>query len=184
MKATQILMAEHRAIEGVLDTLEEGALALESGTNVPAEFFLGAAEFIRGFADDCHHRKEEGVLFRSMARHGFPPDQGPVGVMLAEHEEARALTRDLQGAALRLKEGDADAKAALARSALAYVALLRRHIDKEDHILYVMAERAIPPAEQDEMMIDFERVEREEIGQGAHERFAALAGDLKRRLRA
>lgn len=184
MIATDILMAEHRLIESVLDTLEEGAQALDSGADVPAEFFLGAAEFIRGYADDYHHRKEEGILFKAMARHGFPEDQGPVGMMLMEHDEARAFTRELHDGAVRLKAGDAQAKAGIVRNALAYVGLLRHHIEKEDNILYMMAEHAIPPNEQDEMAADFERVERDEFDATAQERFKALAADLRQRMRA
>ena len=48
MRATEILMAEHRVIESVLDALEAGAQALNAGADVPADFFLDAADFIRG----------------------------------------------------------------------------------------------------------------------------------------
>ena len=180
MKATEILMAEHRIIEGVLDALDEGAKRLDTGAHVPNDFFLGAAEFIRGFADDCHHRKEEGVLFKALVRHGFPEHEGPVGMMLAEHAEGRRLTQELLAAALRLQEGDPGAAATIARNARAYAALMRQHIQKEDRVLYVMAEQAIPPDEQDGMAVEFERVEREEAGRGVHEKFMALAAYLGR----
>jgi hemerythrin-like domain-containing protein len=31
---------------------------------------VDAADFIKGFADGCHHRKEEGVLFQTMTDYG------------------------------------------------------------------------------------------------------------------
>lgn len=182
MTAIETLTAEHRFIESVLDTLERGAQALEAGSAVPAAFFLGAAEFIRGFADDAHHRKEEGVLFRVMARYGFPETEGPVAMMLAEHAEARQLVAELGAAAERLQAGDAAAREEIVRSALAYVELLRHHIDKEDNILYAMAEHAVPPEEHARMADDFARIERDEIGVGARARFEALAAELRRRL--
>jgi hemerythrin-like domain-containing protein len=99
MEATQILMDEHRVIERVLGALEAVAARMSSGASVRAEFFLEAADFIAGFADGCHHRKEEGVLFPALEAAGIPRAGGPVGVMLAEHEEARAITRGLRAAA-------------------------------------------------------------------------------------
>jgi hemerythrin-like domain-containing protein len=66
MKATNVLSEEHRVIERVLNTLEAGAGKLESGQAVRPEFFLSATDFIKGFADGCHHMKEEGVLFKRM----------------------------------------------------------------------------------------------------------------------
>ena len=184
MKATEILMAEHRVIESVLDALESAVQVLNSGVDVPADIFLDASDFIRSYADDAHHRKEEGVLFKAMARCGFPEDRGPVAVMLAEHGQARELTRQLEEAARRLQAGERAARKAVAGSALPYVGLLRNHIQKEDQVLYVMAARSIPADEQEQMLVDFERVERDEIGAGVHEKYEALARDLGARARA
>ena len=95
MEATKILNDEHRVIERVLAVLEKAAGSLEADQGVQADFFLSAAEFIKGFADGCHHRKEEGVLFPAMEAAGVPRQGGPIGVMLAEHEEGRRLTREM-----------------------------------------------------------------------------------------
>ena len=71
MKATDILNDEHQLIQRVLDALERGAARLRAGEKISAAFFLDAADFIRGFADGAHHRKEEGVLFEALLQHGF-----------------------------------------------------------------------------------------------------------------
>lgn len=78
MKATQVLMEEHRVIERVLNSLQAGADRLECGQPVRPEFFLDAADFIKGFADGCHHKKEEGVLFIKMEQAGMPAQGGPL----------------------------------------------------------------------------------------------------------
>jgi hemerythrin-like domain-containing protein len=85
MKATDILMEEHQVILRVITTLEAGALALNRGEPVRAEFFIDAASFIKGFADGCHHQKEEGVLFKEMVANGMSLQGGPIAVMLFEH---------------------------------------------------------------------------------------------------
>ena len=182
MKATDILSSEHRVIERVIAAVEQGASQLENGQNVRPEFFLQAADFIKGFADGCHHRKEEGVLFKRMVEAGLPAQGGPVGVMLAEHEQGRAFTRGMRQAAEAWQAGDAAAKAEVVRNALGYAALLRQHIQKEDQILFPMAGRVIPLDEQDAVVEDFETVEHEETGEGVHEKYLALAEGLEKEM--
>ena len=178
MKATEILMQEHLLIQGVLDALERGAQRLGSGADTPKDFFLEAAEFIRGFADDTHHRKEEGVLFKALAQYGFSPDAGPVAVMLSEHEEARRYTQALTESAQKLHRGDQGAREDLIMYAMSYVRHLRQHIMKENNVLFPMADRVVPQDEAARIEADFARVERDEIGPGAHPKYEALARKL------
>jgi len=180
MTATEILREEHRVIERVLRALETAARRVEEGAAVRPGFFLDAAEFIRGFADGCHHRKEEGVLFPAMIASGMPREGGPVGRMLEEHEQGRAYTRAMREAAERWQAGDPSARAAVVGSALGYITLLRQHIAKENDILFVMAGRIVPAARQAEVAADFERVEEEETGHGVHEKYHRLAEALEK----
>jgi hemerythrin-like domain-containing protein len=180
MKATQILSEEHQVVLRVLDALESAAGAAGQGKPVQPEFFLGAADFIKGFADGCHHRKEENVLFKAMADHGVPVQGGPIGVMLHEHELGRQFTRDMRQAAQSWQAGDAAGRQAAAQAALGYTALLRQHIAKEDNVLFPMADRAIPAGQQAQVAEDFERVEHEETGEGIHEKYLALAESLEK----
>lgn len=184
MKATDILSSEHRVIERVITTLEQGANQLEQGQPVRPEFFLQAAEFIKGFADGCHHRKEEGVLFRRLVKAGMSTQSGPVSVMLAEHEQGRVFTSGMRQAAKALQGGDAAAASEVVRNARGYASLLRQHIQKEDQILFPMAGRLIPLDEQDSILEGFETVEHEETGEGIHEKYLALADDLEKEITA
>jgi hemerythrin-like domain-containing protein len=179
MQATEILMSEHRVIERVLAALEDAADQVEAGQPVRPALFIDAADFVRGFADGCHHQKEEGVLFKTMAARGVPVDGGPLGVMLAEHEMGRQLTRGMRDAAQRWQTGDEAARADVVRDARSYVALLRQHIMKEDNVLFPMADRTIPPDEYDQVMAGFEHVEHAETGPGVHEKYLALADRLE-----
>ena len=180
MEATEILKKEHRIIERVLASLEVAAGRLSAGESVSPQIFTMAADFIKGFADGCHHKKEEGVLFPAMQAAGVPRQGGPIGVMLAEHEQGRHFTADMRAAAERLAAGETDAREAVADNALRYVALLRGHIAKEDNILFAMADRVIGGAAQAEVSAAFDHVEQEETGQGVHERFLALADTIER----
>lgn len=180
MKATQVLMDEHRVIERVIAAIESAAGHLQAGKTVRAGFFLEAADFIRGFADGCHHHKEEGVLFKSMLASGAPTQGGPVQVMLAEHEQGRQYTRGMREAAQKFEAGDESARRLIIQNALGYTALLRDHIRKEDRILFPMADQIIPVAIHDAVLDGFEHVEHEETGEGVHEKYLALADKLEK----
>jgi len=180
MKATDILMEEHRVVERVLTSLDEAADRMSRGGEMRPEFFMDAAQFIRGFADGCHHKKEEGVLFEKMVASGMPRDAGPIAAMLADHEQGRAYTRAMDAAARKLAAGDATARQAVVDNARGYAALLRQHIRIEDTVLFPLANRVIPLFAQDDVAEGFERVEHQETGEGVHEKYLALAENLER----
>ena len=180
MKATEILMDEHRVIVRVLASLENMANRAAQNESVRPGFFLDAAEFIKNFADGCHHKKEEGVLFVAMNAAGMPNQGSPIGVMLAEHEQGRLFTRSMLAAAEKWESGDLTGRPDVIRNALGYSSLLRQHIQKEDNILFPMADRVIPLEKQAQVEADFERIEHEETGQGIHEKYLALAEVLER----
>ena len=179
MKATKILKEEHRVVERVLTSLEKAAAQLEQGHPMRPGFFLDAADFIRGFADGCHHKKEEGVLFKAMEAAGLPSQTGPIAVMLADHEQGRVYTRGMRAAAEALQRGDQSARGQVVSNARGYCTLLRQHIHKEDSILFPMADEVIPPGEHDAVADGFEHVEHEETGEGVHEKYLALAARLE-----
>ena len=184
MQATKILMQEHRVIERVLDTLTSAVLAVNNGQPVRPSFFIDAADFIRGFADGCHHHKEEGVLFKMMEENGLPVGGGPVAVMLHEHELGRQFTRGMRSAAEKWAQGDKSARTQVVENATAYVGLLRQHILKEDRIFFPMADRVIPLNDHPAVLAGFEHVEHEETGEGIHEKYLALANTLGQEIQA
>jgi hemerythrin-like domain-containing protein len=179
MKATEVLKEEHRVIERVLAVLERAAARLEQGEEVPRELFPTAVEFIRGFADRCHHAKEEGSLFPLLEGKGVPRHGGPIGVMLSEHEEGRRWVALMDEAGVRYRRGEEDARRDLITGARGYSQLLRDHIGKEDHVLFPMADQVLAETDQTELLERFEAVE-EEVGKGAHSRYHHLAEELKR----
>lgn len=178
MNPTDILKSEHRVIEQVLDCLEKIAAEARVRDRLEAESARDAIDFLRNFADRCHHAKEETHLFPAMEAKGFPRNGGPTGVMLYEHEQGREHVRGMDAAVNQASVGDSAAVDAFCRHAEGYIELLREHIAKEDHCLYGIANQAFSPADQARLLEQFERVETEHIGDGTHQRFLDLANRL------
>jgi hemerythrin-like domain-containing protein len=175
-KATEMLSDEHRVIERVLDVMEK--LAQSSVMN-SLEPWKKALDFARHFADQCHHLKEEKILFPAMEEHGIPNDGGPIGMMLIEHEEGRSYVRSMSAALARIEANDEAAWESLLASARAYIRLLREHIQKEDEILFRMADDVIPADEQKRLLRAFEEHEVGEMGTGIHGKYLTIAQALE-----
>jgi len=174
MQATQVLRDEHEGILAMLAVVEKAALRLRAGKEVPANLMLDAVSFFRNFADKCHHGKEEANLFPKLQERGIPNEGGPIGVMLMEHEQGRGFVRGMSQAADQYASGDKAAIPALVSNTLNYVSLLRAHIDKENNILFVMADQVLSTADQQALHAAFEEVERKVTGPGEHERYHAM----------
>jgi hemerythrin-like domain-containing protein len=177
MDAIETLMHEHRLIERVLDAMVLFTDQVRRSGTTDREELARFVTFLREFADECHHGKEEGVLFAAMVEHGFPAHGGPVAVMLHEHAQGRALVRALQQKSEQAEWTDQD-RDGIAGAAESFAGLLRAHIHKEDAVLYPMAEQHLPPEAMERVGRDCERFEAERTGAGAHERLHALAGEL------
>jgi hemerythrin-like domain-containing protein len=174
-KPTQILSDEHRIIERVLDAVQRLTLA-PARQNL--ERWQKAIDFIRHFADRCHHCKEEQVLFPALEAHGIPTEGGPVGMMLLEHEEARSHVRAMLEGLARIEAGDDGGEAGLFDNAGQYLRLLREHIQKEDEVLFRMADEVISADEQKKLLAAFAQHEAEEMGPGVHEKYSKIAMEL------
>ncbi len=148
MRWTEQLAAEHSRILEALQDLDGVLREVGRTRAVPSEFLRALLAFSQSFVDRCHHAKEEGCLFPCLERLGLPRDGGPIGIMLQEHEEGRALVRKI-AAALDLHDaGRAEAEDVLA-PCREYAELLRQHIDKENAILFPMGEAVMGDDDDD-----------------------------------
>ncbi len=179
MKPTEILMGEHRIIEKVLDCLEVIAERASSQGQVDAEAAAQAIDFFRTFADRYHHEKEETFLFPMLETKGLPREGGPIGVMLAEHDQGRTHVGAMAEA---IKDPSTPACEQFVRHARAFVQLLRQHIQKEDTCLFSIANSALADEDQANLSAEFANIERSALGQEAHSRCVELADQLADRL--
>ncbi len=140
MSATKCLREEHEVILRVLGFFARALDQATSSGDVTHAVFDPFVTFFQGFADHCHHCKEESRLFPALEDAGMPREQGPIAVMLDEHEQGRALVNLLNGHLDAAEEGDSQAGQQVLAAGRSFVSLLSGHIQKENQILFNMAD--------------------------------------------
>jgi hemerythrin-like domain-containing protein len=150
--ATDVLRDEHRVILRGLVLLESAADRVMNGESLPDDWWDGLVGVLRAFADRSHHAKEERCLFPALVKAGIPAEGGPVAVMLAEHADGRDLIQAMWTVT----------PASRADAARRYARLLRDHIDKENGVLFPLAEAVLEEHTLQSLALEFESVEAEQ----------------------
>ena len=163
-KATQDLRKEHEAILYVLEILDQMMIKEKTEPEVQLRYYEELVYFLKTFADKCHHGKEENYLFNELVKKGITNEGGPVGVMLQEHEQGREYIARMSEA---LEEKSIDG---FNLAAMQYRDLLRSHIEKENNVLFQMADEVMDEQEQELVFQKFEQHEENVIGHGVHEK--------------
>ena len=180
MKAIQDLRMEHDAVRLTLKVLERMAQKVErDGSLDKPQHMDHLLEFFTIFVDKCHHGKEEELLFPAMEQVGVARGKGPIGVMLREHELGRECVQKMKAAFSLIKEDELQGAKDFVRNARDYISLLNQHIDKENMVLFPMAERQLSEATLAELSKGFERIEEQKIGVGRHEEFHKMIDQLE-----
>ena len=178
MKPTEELVHEHQVITLVLNAVTVEAGNLRKTGKIDPGLVEKMLDFFRNFTDRCHHAKEEKHLFPLLERRGMPRDRGPVRVMLAEHDEGRRLVSNIGGVLPAAARGDREAVHSVSDNLAEYARLLENHIAKENGVLFPMADQILTPEDQVDLQAAFAKVEKEETGEGVHERYHALAHEI------
>ena len=144
MKAIEMMNEEHKNILRMLKVVRKACFNILNGEEIVYEDFDKMIDFIKNYADNHHHRKEEDVLFIKMIAHMDAVAEKLVKHgMLVEHDFGRLYVRELKEALERVKAGDEESKLDVIANAISYTHLLARHIDKEDNVVYKFAEREL-----------------------------------------
>ena len=142
MKSIEIMNEEHKYILRMLSVVRKCCFKILQGEENIYEDFDKIIDFIRNYADNHHHKKEEKILFVNMVEHlGEAAAKAVNQGMLVEHDLGRLHVRELIAALERVKSGEEEAKLDVIANAISYTHLLTRHIDKEDRVIYKFAER-------------------------------------------
>ena len=177
MRPTEMLMVEHRAIKQVLSCLGEMVRQTGKSGSLNRPMAEKVIDFIRNFADTCHHGKEETHLFRMMEARGFSPYQGPTAVMRQEHDFGRDCVKQMVASVDGATAGEKASVKKFVDNATLFADMLLSHIEKEDTRIYPMANNTFSDDDQEELMAAFHEVEKN-LAPGTHEKYLQIADEL------
>ena len=175
-EAIEDLKHEHEAIISSLEILDQITASIAKGAKPEKSDLSNFMGFLKEFADKCHHGKEEGILFPALTQAGMPEKGGPIEVMLSEHMQGRNFIKEMEHAIAIGPD-----HRAFADAATKYSLLLVNHIQKENNVLFPMAERTLDKNRLEQIYRAFEEHEEKVIGHGRHEELHRILKELKAR---
>jgi hemerythrin-like domain-containing protein len=176
-----MLEDEHLVIAKVVGAAPVLADRLEADQAVDADLLQGVVEFMRTFADRCHHGKEEELLFPLLGQRGVPMHGCPVEALTMEHVKGRMLVKGLAEAVETYRKGDPEGKQAVIQALRGIAGLYPNHIWKEDYLLFPMTNKVLGPDDQQTLLQQFEQVE-ERVGRDVHHRLEQFAERLEQEI--
>jgi hemerythrin-like domain-containing protein len=173
------LIHEHNAIKVMLDIMSKIADNIYSYKGFDINDIEKIVDFLKTFADKCHHAKEETVLFPTLLIAGIHKENGPIGVILHEHAIGREIIKELNTGVERSRIDNNCYSELIASSLTNYVKLLQNHIQKEENILFPLVNKILNEQQQMEITLKFEKIEEKIIRRGAHEPYHEILEFLK-----
>jgi hemerythrin-like domain-containing protein len=130
------LIDELRAEHDLIDAVAQAFRAYSQGSCEPdLDDGMRFVRFLKVYAGDYHHAREEDVLFPALvARAALPGDRGPVAVLTDDHRRMSALLGRI-GGLIEGGLGTADDRRALSLAVTEYTEALGHHIDAENSVL-------------------------------------------------
>lgn len=173
---THDLEEEHGGIILMLNIIEKMSDMIKGGNNISKDHLNKVIDFLKNFADKCHHGKEEGILFPELIK--TPSNVSLVNELLGEHKTGRDYIRGMIESLEQFQAGNPDAYH-IAINMVGYVRLLTDHIHKENVILFPLAEKQLSSDFQNQIEERFATFERDVIGTGKHEEYHEWLKELQ-----
>lgn len=176
--AIDLLREEHGVLGDFLDVLRGIASCLERGELVPETDIDDSLAVLVGFADKGHYVKEEHAILPAL-RPSHPAQAEKIKQALrGDHMAARQLLSTMRSNAGDAAAGDRSSMKTFAGAGRLYAQLLLAHIQQDADQLFPLVERSFSGGRQKDLMEDLGRVESEELGEGAHDRYVAIVHRL------
>ncbi len=180
-RAMLALENEHRTIEKIARVMAVLTDELAENRDIDDDILRDLCQFLRIYAHQCHHGKEESYLFPMLESHGVPEDGCPLGALRHEHERSRALTQELVQASAAYAANRYADSSALSEVLRNLAQFYPAHIWKEEYLLFPMARKVLSDEDDERLLKEFRSVE-SDIYAYAHESYEQLATELEIRV--
>lgn len=170
------LMIEHRLIERMIAILANHVQTVETAEQIDLALIRQGIEFLRRYADHCHHGKEEDLLFTALKQKDIAvKHQRILDELMEEHAIARETVKNLALASDNASQGDHRAYHEIVKLVKKIASLYPAHIEKEDQQFFLPIMSYFSQSEKDLMLKDFAYFDKNLI----HEHYKLLVEGLE-----
>jgi len=170
------LMIEHRLIERMIAVMKSELQHLEKERKVNSVLIDTAVDFIRTYADRCHHGKEEDILFRELAKKQLSEAHRAImQELIKEHTWGRKTTKKLVDSKERYLKGEEDALSEMVTCLGKLIDFYPKHIEKEDRHFFIPVMDYFTQEEKEAMLQEGYEFDRNLI----HEKYKDIVRELE-----
>lgn len=170
------LMIEHRLIERMIKQLNGKSKIFHKEKEVDTIFIDKTVDFIRMYADRCHHGKEEYILFRDLAKKQLQPEHKKImDELVSEHVYGRNITKSLVLAKEKYGQGDKAALSDIVKLMVKLAEFYPKHIEKEDKHFFLPCMNYFSKQEQAAMLNEFWEFDRKLF----HEKYKKIVDEVE-----
>ncbi len=171
------LMIEHRLIERMIKLMaDELVLNIKNG-KVNLSFIDAAIDFIKNYADKCHHGKEEDILFRDLTKKNMSAEHKKImEELIQEHVIGRQTVVRLVSAKEEYASSKTKSTAEIEKNIKWLIEFYPKHIAKEDKQFFLPCMGYFDKEGQARMLEEFYAFDGETI----QDKYKKIVKDLER----
>lgn len=182
MESIKIMVDEHTNIRRMLKVIRQVSYRVMTLGEFDIEDVTSIIDFVRVYADQHHHGKEEDILFETMSKEIEKlAKSGAITGMYIEHDSGRLFMANLEKGVESFKAGNDDARLDIIANAICYADLLDRHIEKENTAMYKFAENMLKDTTKSFIEDECEKVEEEANKSGLQDKYIKLLEEMEKK---
>lgn len=147
------LMIEHRLIEKMIRVIQKEVEVWKKEDRINPEFVDIAVDFIRVYADKCHHGKEEDILFRDLQKKNLSDEHKRIiKELIQDHQLGRKTVSEMVEAKQRYIQGNKEMLPVIIKCLEFMTDFYPKHMEKEDKHFFLPCIGYFTPEEKDSML--------------------------------
>lgn len=172
------LMVEHRLIERMIALMGKELERMKKEKTADVSFIDKAVDFIRTYADKCHHGKEEDILFRDLSKKDLSAEHKRIMEELVnEHVIGRSNVKSLVEARNAYERNQQGALDGIIEGFEKLTGFYPKHIEKEDKHFFLEVMDYFDDREKEAMLEEYWQFDRKLI----HEKYADIVEDIEKK---
>lgn len=174
MSPIEPLMTEHRLIERMIKLMESEIQRMKQNSPPKSAFINTVVDFMKTYADQLHHGKEEDILFRDLAQKKISAEhKKTMDDLVHEHVLGRGNVKRLLEAHDKYLLGEKDSVQEIVKNMEVLVKFYPKHIEKEDRHFFLPVMDYFNEQEKDSMLKEFNNFDRKFI----HEKYKGIVSE-------